>query len=338
MSLLNLHRVPGTSLAGTTTSSVVPAMRNTRITPVVLLVLIFLVSCGLSIWIGAGHLTGDLVWISRLPRTLAIILSGAAMALGGLLMQLLVRNKFVEPATVGTTESAGAGLLAATVIAPAMPVAGKMGIAVAAALLGTVVFLQVLRAVPPQTSIVTVPLVGIMLSGVIAAATTFIAHRLDLLQTMTMWMTGDFSGVIRGRFELLWLVGILLVVSYLFADRFTLAGLGAEHATGLGLPYRTVMAIGLTIVAISSAACVVVVGALPFLGLVVPNVVSLLMGDHLRRSLPVVCLGGATFVLVCDVLARVVNHPFEIPVGVVVGLVGSAGFIVLLLHRPGVRR
>ncbi|GAB3704948.1 ABC transporter permease [Mariniluteicoccus flavus] len=318
------------------TSSEVAAGRR-RVGLVTGLALLMAALVVVSLLVGAGDLSANLLVVSRIPRTLAVVLAGAAMAVGGLLMQLLVRNRFVEPSTVGTTESAGAGLLAATLLAPGMPVVGKMGVAVLAALLGTWLFLRVLRAVPPESAMVVVPLVGLMLSGVISAGTTFVAYQLDLLQTLTMWMTGDFSGVLRGRFELLWLVAVMLVVTWLWADRFTIAGLGRDHATGLGLSYRQVMAVGLTLVAVSSAVCVVVVGSLPFLGLVVPNLASMLLGDRLRRSLPVVALGGAAFVLACDILARTLNHPYELPVGIIVGVIGAAIFLTLVLRRGGPR-
>lgn len=339
MTLLDLPRSPGAA-----TSSVAPGNTPVRTGKPRLTIALWALAmvalaglAALSLVVGAGTLDAQILWASRVPRTIAVLLAGAAMALGGLLMQLLVRNRFVEPSTVGTTESAGAGLLIATIWLPSLPVAGKMGVAVLTALLGTALFLRVVRAVPVQSAIVVVPLVGLMLSGVISAASTFIAYRFDLLQTMTMWMTGDFSGVIRGRFELLWLVAVLLLVTYLFADRFTVAGLGRDQATGLGLNHRATMAIGLGIVAVSSAVCVVVVGGLPFLGLVVPNLVSLALGDNLRRSLPVVCLVGAGFVLVCDLLARILNHPYELPVGVIVGVVGAAIFLGMLVRGRALR-
>lgn len=290
-----------------------------------------------SLFIGGATLSQQIFWASRVPRTLALILVGGAMAMAGLLMQLLVRNKFVEPATVGTSEAAGAGLLAAIVLTPAMPMYGKLLIACCTALLGTALFLAVLRRIPPEAGTVTVPLVGIMLSGVISAGTTFVAYRLDLLQTLGTWMAGDFSGVIRGRFELLWLAAVVLVVCWIAADRFTVASLGEGHATNLGVNHRAVLRLGLALVALTTAVCVVVVGALPFLGLVVPNITSLLLGDNLRRALPVVVLGGAVLVLACDIIARLVIHPFEIPVGVVVGIVGAAGFLFLLLRRGAPR-
>lgn len=286
----------------------------------------------LSLLTGAGTTTAEIVWSLRLPRTLATVLTGAAMGMAGLLMQLLVRNRFVEPSTVGTTEAAGAGLLAVTILAPDMPVAGKMLVAVAAALVGTALFLRVLRAIPADSGIVVVPLVGLMLSGVISAATTFVAYRWDLLQTLAAWTTGDFSGVVRGRYELLWLVGVMLALVWIAADRFGVASLGESRAIGLGLNYRGVLALGLTIVAITSAVCVSVIGTLPFLGLVVPNLASRLVGDRLRRALPLVAIGGAGLVVGCDLLARLIAYPFEVPVGIVVGVVGSAVFLVMLLR------
>lgn len=290
-----------------------------------------------SLFVGAGSLSWDLLWISRLPRTTATLLAGAAMAVNGLLMQLLVRNRFVEPATVGTTESAGAGLLLATIVAPGLSVAGKMGVAVIAALAGTALFLLVLRGIAPQQQLVVVPLAGLMLSGIVSSVTTFVALEWDLLQSMTMWMTGDFSAAMRGRVELLWLVAVMMILTWLWAERFTVAGMGRDHATNLGLSYRQIMVIGLALVAISSAVCVVVVGALPFLGLVVPHLAGRLLGDNLRRSLPVVALSGAAFLLLCDIAARSLNHPYEIPVGIIVGVVGAAAALTIVLRRGGPR-
>lgn len=274
----------------------------------------------------------DILWLSRIPRTVSIVLAGAAMAVSGLLMQMLVRNRFVEPSTVGTTESAVLGLLIVTIVAPTMSLPGKILIAALAALVGTAVFLLLLRAVPIRSA-VTVPLVGMMLAGVIGAAATAIAFRYDLLQTVSAWTTGDFSGVVAGRYELLYVVAALAVVTYLLADRFTVAGLGRETAVGLGLPYGVVLSTGLALVAVVSAVVVVVVGALPFLGLVVPNVAALLVGDNLRRTIPWVAVGGAGLVLFCDVLGRVVRYPYEIPIGVVMGVVGAVIFLYLLLRR-----
>jgi len=273
-----------------------------------------------------------LVGVSRVPRTIAIILAGAAMAIAGQIMQLLSRNRFVEPSTAGTVESAALGILIVTVLAPGAPVMVKMLVATLTALAGTALFLRILHQVPLR-SVLVVPLVGLMLGGIINAVSTFFAYRLDLLQSLNTWMTGDFSGVLRGRYELLWISFALTVVAYVAADRFTVAGMGQDFVTTLGMNYRAVLALGLSIVSMVTAVVVVTVGAIPFLGLVVPNLVALIFGDNLRRTAPWVALGGAGFVLVCDLVGRTVRYPYEVPIGVVVGVVGSALFLALLLRR-----
>jgi iron complex transport system permease protein len=294
-----------------------------------------LTPAGLARDVVAGGAERDAVWlllVSRLPRTVAIVLAGAALAIIGLIVQMLARNRYVEPSTIGTVESASLGMLLVTVLAPATPVVGKMAVAALTAVLGTALFLRILRAVPLRDALV-VPLIGLVLSGVIAAVATFIAYRYDLLQSLGAWTLGDFSGVMRGRYEMLWLVAALAVVAYIAADRFTVAGMGADFTTNLGLDHRAVLRLGLTIVALVTAVVVVVVGSIPFLGLVVPNVVSLLIGDNVRRGVPWVAALGAGLVLVADIAGRLVRYPYEIPVGTVMGVIGSALFLWFLLGR-----
>ncbi|AOG51384.1 ABC transporter permease [Brucella melitensis] len=274
----------------------------------------------------------EVLLISRIPRTLAIILAGMSMAVAGMIMQMLTRNRFVEPSTAGTVESASLGILLVILFAPETPVFGKMLVASVSALAGTALFLRILRSIPLR-SVLVVPLVGIMLGGVINAITTFIAYRFDLLQSLNSWTTGDFSGVLRGRYELLWIAFALTVVAYVAADRFTVAGLGEDFTTNLGLNYRRVVTLGLVIVSMVSASVVVTVGMIPFLGLIVPNVVSMFIGDNMRRAVPWVALPGAGLVLACDIVGRLIRFPYEIPIGTMMGVVGSAIFLYLLLRR-----
>nr|WP_154142301.1 MULTISPECIES: ABC transporter permease [unclassified Brucella] len=274
----------------------------------------------------------EVLLISRIPRTLAIILAGMSMAVAGMIMQMLTRNRFVEPSTAGTVESASLGILLVILFAPETPVFGKMLVASVSVLAGTALFLRILRSIPLR-SVLVVPLVGIMLGGVINAITTFIAYRFDLLQSLNSWTTGDFSGVLRGRYELLWIAFALTVVAYVAADRFTVAGLGEDFTTNLGLNYRRVVTLGLVIVSMVSASVVVTVGMIPFLGLIVPNVVSMFIGDNMRRAVPWVALLGAGLVLACDIVGRLIRFPYEIPIGTMMGVVGSAIFLYLLLRR-----
>ncbi|MFD6948828.1 iron ABC transporter permease [Nocardiopsis sp. TSRI0078] len=295
-----------------------------------------------SLFTGAGDITParllsdpearGLFLVSRVPRTLALLLAGAAVSVAGLIMQMLTQNRFVEPSTAGTVQSAALGILLVTLFFPGAPLPVKMTVACVAALAGTALFLGVLRRVALRSSLV-VPLVGIMLGAVISSVTTFVALRHDLLQTLGVWQSGDFSGVMRGRYEQLWLVGLLALTAYLIADRLTVAGLGRDIARSLGLNHRTVMAAGVGIVAVVSGVVVSVVGSLPFLGLIVPNLVSMAVGDHVRRGVPWVCLLGGGVLVFCDILSRTIRAPFEIPVGSVLGVVGAAVFLFMLLRR-----
>ncbi|RBY92411.1 ABC transporter permease [Blastococcus sp. TBT05-19] len=282
-----------------------------------------------------GGPDGDAAFLlvaSRIPRTVAIVLVGASLGIAGLIMQMLVRNKFVEPGTTGVSEFATLGMLVTMVFLPGLPVVGKMGVAAAFGLFGTWVFLRVVRFVPVR-QLVLVPLVGIMLGGVVGAVTTFFAYRLDLLQSLGQWSQGSFATIMAGRYEFLWIAGLMVVVAWVAADRFSVIGLGEEFATNLGLDYRRVVAVGMVVVAVITAAVLVTAGMIPFLGLVVPNVVSLVIGDNVRRSISWVAGLGAVLVLACDLVARTVRMPYEIPLSVVVGVVGAALFLWLLLRR-----
>ncbi len=305
--------------------------------PVVLALIALACLAGLSLLIGASRLDGNawqLLAISRAPRTLAALLCGAAMAVAGVIMQQLVRNRFVEPSTTGTTEGAMLGLLLVTLIAPGAPVIVKMSVAALAALGGVVGFLALIHRLSPRDPFM-VPLIGLIWSGILGAGATWFAWQADLVQYLGNWMTGDFSGVLAGRYELLWLAGAIAVLAYLSADALTVTGLGAARARALGLDHRRAMQLGLGAVALVTALVVVTVGAVPFVGLVVPNLVSRLMGDNLRRTLPVVALGGAGLVLAADIVGRLIRWPYEIPVGTVVGVAGAAVFLWILNTRGG---
>lgn len=275
----------------------------------------------------------QLIVVSRWPRTAAALLTGCSMAVSGQIMQILVRNKFVEPISAGTGQAAALGILVAVLLFPAAGLALKMSLAAATALLGTLGLLALVRHLPP-TEPLLVPLVGMVYGGILGALVIFIAFQFDLIQYIDVWMLGEFSGVMRGRYELLWLAGIAALVSYFIADQFAILGLGRDISLSLGLNHRQVLAAGLVCVSVVSALTVVTVGMLPFIGLVIPNLVSRHLGDNLRTTLPITALLGGVFVLGCDILARVLRHPYEIPVGTIFGVLGTFAFLWLIYARP----
>lgn len=271
----------------------------------------------------------------RVPRTIALVLAGAAMAMSGLVMQLLTQNRFVEPTTTGTTEWAGLGLLFAMILVPTASVLERMAFAVVFSFIGTMVFFLFLRRVSLRSSLI-VPIVGIMLGAVVSSVSSFLALKTDTLQTLGTWFQGSFTSVYKGQYEVLWIVLAVVVAVFFFADRLTIAGLGEELATNVGVNYQRMMLLGTALIAIATGVVTVVVGNLPFVGLIVPNLVSMWRGDDLRSNLPWVCALGIGLVAACDLLARTIIAPFEIPVSVILGIVGAVVFVALIVR--GTRR
>lgn len=295
-----------------------------------------------SLFVGAIHLSPlDLLkrddvltrvlLVSRIPRLISLLLAGMSMGVCGLIMQQLTQNRFVSPTTAGTLDSARLGILVVTIYFASSPALVKMGIAFVFTLLGTMLFVKLLERIQLK-DVVFVPLAGLMFGGVISSITTFFAFRANQVQNITSWLLGDFSTVLAGRYELLYITVPFVILAYLYAGRFTIAGMGREVATNLGLRYEHVVRIGLVIVAVITAAVTLTVGTIPFLGLIVPNLVSQFRGDNLKKTLWMTAYLGAIIVIACDLLGRLLIHPYEIPISLTIGVLGSATFIVLLLR------
>lgn len=146
-------------------------------------------------------------------------------------------------------------------------------------------------------------------------------------------MQGNFSLVIKGRYELLYLSIPLVIIAFLYANKFTVAGMGEDFSANLGLNYNQVVNIGITIVALLSSLVVITVGRIPFLGLIIPNIVTIYQGDYLKKNILTTALLGAAFLLACDILGRLIIFPYEIPIGLMVGVIGSVIFLYLLMRR-----
>ena len=289
-----------------------------------------------SLFVGVFDIFGEggaeMFAITRIPRTIALVLSGAAMAMCGLVMQLMTQNRFVEPTTTGTTEWAGLGLLLTMIIAPDSGLLVKMAGAIIMSFIGTLIFFAFLRQVTLRSSVI-VPIVGLMLGAVVGAVSTYIALATDMLQSLGIWFAGSFTSVLKGQYEPLWIIVAIAVAIFIAADRFTVVGLGESVAVNVGINYNRVILLGTGLVALATGVVTVVVGNLPFLGLVVPNIVSMFRGDDLRSNLPWVALMGIAAVTVSDIIGRIIIAPFEVPVSLILGVVGSVVFITLLLRK-----
>lgn len=276
-----------------------------------------------------GSFSQQVFFESRLPRTLAILLSAGAISLSGLLMQTITQNRFAAPSTTGTVEAAQLGMLFSLFFFPQATLWQKMLFAFAGAMLATVVFVQGIRCLSFREKWM-LPLVGIVYGGMIGAGAQMIAFRYHLVQSMTSWRQGSFAMIQNQQYEWLYLTVFLFGAVWYFTESFTLMSLGEETSKSLGLPFHQMEKLALFLVSLTTAATMITVGSLPFLGVIVPNIARRLGGDHLRNSRSLVFWIGVCLVLVCDIVARRVVRPYEVSVSVVLGVIGSLLFIQLL--------
>jgi iron complex transport system permease protein len=315
-------------------------MRN-KITA--LLAGVTLLLSAVSLFIGVVHLdipgllSGDfkqlsILFLSRLPRLLAIICAGAGMSVAGLIMQQICFNKFVSPSTGATISSAQFGVLLSMLLVPESTLFHKTVFSFTAAIAGTWVFVLFIQKIKFK-DVIMVPLAGIMFGNIIGGVTEYLSYKYGMMQALASWLVGSFSLIIRGRYEIVFLCLPLVIVAFLYANHFNIVGMGENFSKNLGVNYNLVLFLGLTIAAVITASVVVIVGTIPYIGLIIPNIVSMFKGDNIRGTLMDTALAGILFVLVCDMLGRLIIFPYEIPINLVVGILGSVIFIALLFRR-----
>ena len=307
------------------------------------LIPMFTISAFISLFIGVHDISPmdiinfntdkiNILLISRLPRLISITIAGIGMSISGVIMQQISNNKFVSPTTAATIDSAQFGVIFSMMIFSGATVMEKMITAFIFALIGTFLFMKILKNIKMK-SMIFIPLVGIMLGNVIGSLTEFIAYKYDLVQNMGSFFQGKFSMILKGNYELLYLTIPLLIVAFLYANKFTIIGMGEDISKNLGLDYNKVCNIGMIIVALITALVVITVGSIPFIGLIVPNIVSLYNGDNLSKNIGKTALFGANFILGCDILSRIVIYPYEVSISLTVGVIGSIIFLYFIFRR-----
>ncbi len=318
--------------------SYIPTMKITHF--IAALLLIVLAAASLSVGVasfsfadliaGDSHASNILV-TSRLPRLLAIMLAGAGLSIAGLIMQQIVQNRFAAPSTTGTIDWAMLGYMVALLLFADMSGWVHLITIFAFSVFGTVVFVRFLQRLKFKSTVM-VPLIGIMYGNVVSAMTTFIAYKYDLVQALGSWTVANFASVLRGNYEFLYIALPVSLLAYGYANKFSAASVGETFAKNIGLNYQRIVMIGVILVAVLSSSVVMIVGMIPFLGLIVPNIVSLFIGDNMRRNLPWTAYTGVLLVLSCDILGRLIIFPYEVPISMIISILGGGVFIYLILR------
>lgn len=302
---------------------------------VLMLLALLLSLCAGEQWISPGDWftpRGELfVWQIRLPRTLAVLLVGAALAISGAVMQALFENPLAEPGLLGVSNGAGVGLIAAVLLGQGQLPNWALGLcAIAGALIITLILLRFARR---HLSTSRLLLAGVALGIICSALMTwaiYFSTSVDLRQLM-YWMLGGFGGVDwRQSWLMLALIPVLLWICCQSRPMNMLA-LGEISARQLGLPlwfWRNVLVAATGwMVGVSVA----LAGAIGFIGLVIPHILRLCgLTDH-RVLLPGCALAGASALLLADIVARLALAAAELPIGVVTATLGAPVFIWLLL-------
>ncbi|MGL4762520.1 MAG: ABC transporter permease [Sarcina sp.] len=270
--------------------------------------------------------------ISRIPRLISLVVAGVGLSISGVIMQQISNNKFVSPTTSATIDSAKLGVLVSMILFSSATLLQKMMIGFVFALIGTFIFMKIMKRIKFK-NIVFIPLVGIMLGNVIGALADFLAYKFDLMQNMSSFMQGNFSSVLKGNYELLYLTIPLVIIAFIYAKKFTIIGMGEDISKNLGLDFEKIASIGMVLVSLITVLIIITVGSVPFVGLIVPNIVSIFMGDNLSKSIWNISLFGAIFLLFCDIIGKVLIFPYEIPISLTVGVIGSAVFLYLIFRR-----
>lgn len=307
------------------------------IAAIIVVIILGIISLFTGVYDIRGQADGkDMFFITRVPRTAALMLTGAAMSMSGLVMQLITQNRLVEPTTTGTIEWSGLGLLLVYLFFPSPTLMLRMTGAIVFSFVGTMIFFLFLKRIKLRSSLI-VPIIGMMLGAVISAVSTFVGLTFQMTQNIESWFVGSFASVQIGRYEYLWLIVIITALIFIYADRFTLAGLGEDVAKSLGVNYNRIVLLGTGLISFAVGIVTAVIGNLPFLGLIVPNIVSMYRGDDLRSNLPWVCVLGMGTITLCDIISRTIIMPFEVPVSLILGTVGSVVFIVILMRQRRLR-
>lgn len=279
---------------------------------------------------------GRIMLEMRIPRALAACFTGAAFAIAGGVMQGVTRNPLADAGLLGI--NAGAGFLVAltAVVFPSLPLSGTMLAAFLGAALA-VVMVYGLGMGRHKSSAIRLILAGSAVSALLTALSQGITLTFGIAKALSFWTAGSLSGITWKSLLLTipWIVGAGLF-SFLLSGRLSVLALGEDSALGLGVNVWALRFVGIAVVLILAGASVSLVGGISFLGLIVPHIARILVGEDYRRLLPLSALMGGLLLVLADIAARSINAPFDTPVGALVSAIGVPVFLVLTYRKKGV--
>ncbi len=277
-------------------------------------------------------LSNSIILSVRLPRVFCVALSGSALSLAGAAMQGLLKNPLADGSTLGVSSGASLGAVLAIALGitiPGLPFSGTMVMAILFAFLSLLVILGLAYKLDYSLSTNTIILIGVIysmfMSSLMSIVITFAA---DKLQSITFWTMGSLQNSSYKNAAILLAAFVLCGgVLLLHARELNAFAVGEDNARHVGVDVRRTKLTVLIMVSILIGVCVSIGGTISFVGLVTPHMVRMLVGPNHRRLLPASAFGGAVFLLLADLAARILLNPRELPIGVVTSLVGAVVFV-----------
>jgi iron complex transport system permease protein len=279
-----------------------------------------------------------IVFEMRMPRTLSACVTGAAFALAGAVMQGITHNPLADSGLLGINAGAAFFVALSAVLWPSLPALGTMGFAFLGGALAAALVYGLGTGKKPASPIRLI-LAGSAVAALLNALSQGLALSFGLSRDLSFWTSGSLSGISWARLGAAFF-GIIpaLAAGLLLSGRLSVLALGEENAAALGLNIRALRLAGLGVVLALAGVSVSLAGGISFMGLMVPHTARFLAGPDYRRVLPLSAFLGGILLVLADLAARMINAPFDTPVGALVSLIGVPFFLVMTYRRKGTGR
>ena len=281
--------------------------------------------------------TATIIWQIRLPRVILAAFVGGTLALGGLVFQALLRNPLAEPYILGISGGSAIGAILAMLIGlsyfPGVAIFSFAGSLLVLAFVTTLAGTTLGNTILGKDSLL---LGGVMMNAFCAAVIMFLISmtRSFQVQHILYWLMGDLATIQKGQLSILFLLFPCFIIIFILSRPMNLLLLGKETAAAMGINVKKIILLLLVITSLMVSIIVSLSGLVGFVGLVIPHIFRMILGPDHRILVPACLLGGASYLILCDLLARILPSSGELPVGIITALIGAPLFIILLLrHR-----
>lgn len=276
--------------------------------------------------------TWSIVMTTRIPRTITIILVATGLSIAGLILQTINQNKYISPSTVGTVQGAKIGLALNYVFIGVSSYLVNFIFGFAFSLVFSIVFMFLIKNIRSKAG-VYIPLIGILFTTALTAFSQSFAMYFNIEIWMERLNIGQFTHIASYNYYFIYVIVPAIILAFVYATKFGIIGMGKDFSENLGINYNKTMIIGLIIISIISGATFSLVGPIPLVGLIIPNLMTMYYGDNIKKSIFDIALFGSSFLLLTDIFARIVVWPFEFPISIITSIIGSIVFLYLILRR-----